>query len=112
MPPSWTQAGRGPSSGPGMVGIDVAADVHAAGAGIVDELQHGVDLGPVLTAPHLDVRDLHPDPAVLADADGLGDRRLHGGGLAPHVGEVQAARVAIERARPTSSSVVAYALGG
>ena len=95
-----------------MVGIDVAADVHAAGAGIVDELQHGVDLGPVLTAPHLDVRDLHPDPAVLP-------MRMASAIAASTVADspctwekYKPPWVAIERARPTSSSVVAYALGG
>jgi hypothetical protein len=56
-----------------VVRVCVAPHVEPAGARLVDELERLVDAAPVLAPGRLDVRDLDADPAVLADADRLGD---------------------------------------
>ena len=55
------------------VGIDVGRDLHAAGAGGLDEFDHFLHAAEVGLARHLDVEDVHRDLRAFADGDRLAD---------------------------------------
>ncbi len=81
----------GEGRGGGGVGVLVCPDVHAPGAGGVDESESLAARSPVARAVDLEVGDLHRTAGRLSDGDGLGHGLFDLGAFVPHVGGVEAA---------------------
>ncbi len=88
------QQGRADAGRRRRVRILIDRGVHAAGAGLVDELQRVDRAAPVFLADDLVVRHLCRQPALLADGDGLADTVEHPRGFVTHVRDVNPAQAA------------------